>query len=267
MLGNDKGYAMNMKPETLAQKQNNDSRQASGDIARLKGCRFLNSSEPPKRLLFDAGLLKTLLGRDTITARHLHEREFEYKPVFKLFMNCNYLPVIQDDTLFSSGRINVILFNRHFEPEEQDKSLKDKLQSIDNIAGIFNWCLDGLRKYYSEGINPPEAVNNATADYRSQSDKIGNFISESLEKSSRNSKAGDVYRKYQEWCLSNGYGAENKQNFFAELKSKGLFKALGTVNGQSVKNVVIGYIIEDSEKLRGRDSFITTDQDADLPFQ
>jgi len=89
MLGGSSGYAMQMKPESLAQKQNNDSRQANGDIARLAGARFLNVSEPPKKMIFDAALLKTLLGRDSIVARHLHEREFEFDPMFKLFMNTN----------------------------------------------------------------------------------------------------------------------------------------------------------------------------------
>ena len=60
---------VSVKPESLAQKQNIDSRQASGDIARLAGCRLCNASEPPKRMLFDTALLKTLLGRDSITCR------------------------------------------------------------------------------------------------------------------------------------------------------------------------------------------------------
>ena len=91
-------YARTMQPQTLAQQKNRDTRQASGDIARLAGCRFLNASEPPKRMLFDTALLKTLLGRDTITARHLYEREFEFRPCFKLVINTNYLPVVTDDT-------------------------------------------------------------------------------------------------------------------------------------------------------------------------
>ncbi len=87
-------YALTMKPESLAVKQNPDSRQASGDIARLAGCRFCNASEPPKRMLFDTALLKSLLGRDSITARHLHQREFSFIPKFKLVINTNYLPTI-----------------------------------------------------------------------------------------------------------------------------------------------------------------------------
>ena len=97
-------YALTMRAETLAVKQNIDSRQASGDIARLNGCRFCNASEPAKRMLFDTALLKSLLGRDSITARHLHQREFSFIPKFKLVINTNYLPTITDDTVFSSGR-------------------------------------------------------------------------------------------------------------------------------------------------------------------
>ncbi len=240
MLGNSDGYALNMKPETLAQKQNSDSRQASGDIARLAGCRFLNASEPPKRMIFDVALLKNLLGRDSITARHLHQSEFQFIPVFKLFINTNYLPLITDDTLFSSGRLNVITFDRHFEPHEQDKTLKDRLKKPENLSGLLNWCVAGLKKYYDEGAIPPDAVTTATNEYRANSDKIGNFISECLEKSSTNSTVKTIYEMYSEWCRDNGFGSENKSNFTAELKSKGLIGP-GKVNGLSYKAVVLGY--------------------------
>lgn len=237
-------YALTMKPETLAVKQNLDSRQASGDIARLAGCRFCNASEPPKRMLFDTALLKSLLGRDSITARHLHQREFSFIPKFKLVINTNYLPTITDDTVFSSGRINVISFDRHFEPHEQDKHLKDKLRSSNELSGILNWCIDGLRLYRQQGLEPPKTVQNATETYRTDSDKIGNFINECLIKTGKNSKAKDIYEVYIKWCDDNGYGCENKGNFFSELKTKGLFATSGTVDGKTVKNIVKGYTIE-----------------------
>ena len=260
MLGNTAGYGMSMKPETLAQKQNKDSRQASGDIARLDGCRFLNASEPPKRMIFDVGLLKNFLGRDTITARHLHEREFEFVPRFKLFINTNFLPLITDDTLFSSGRINVITFDRHFEPCEQDKDLKNRLIKAKNLSGILNWCIAGLKLYYKDGAEPPQAVTAATAEYRQNSDKIGNFISECLEqRTGTNTKALDVYIKYKEWCSNNGFGVENKGNFFDELRGKNIFSPSGTINGATVRNVIKDYVlikdeVEDIPQWRGYSS-------------
>ncbi len=237
-------YALTMKPESLAVKQNLDSRQASGDIARLAGCRFCNASEPPKRMLFDTALLKSLLGRDSITARHLHQREFSFIPKFKLVINTNYLPTITDDTVFSSGRINVISFDRHFAPDEQDKHLKNRLRGKEELSGILNWCIEGLRLYRQQGLEPPKAVQTATNTYRTDSDKIGNFINECLTKTGRNSKAKDVYEAYTKWCEDNGYGCENKGNFFAELKTKGLFMTSGTVEGKTVRNIVRGYTVE-----------------------
>jgi putative DNA primase/helicase len=247
-------YALTMRPETLAVKQNNDSRAANGDVARLKGVRFVNASEPPKRMIFDVALIKTLLGRDSITARHLHEREFEFVPVFKLVINTNYLPQILDDTVFGSNRINVISFDRHFEPQEQDKNLKNRLRAKEELSGILNWCLEGLKLYRKEGLKPPQAIEQATADYRQQSDKIGNFINEVLIKSDKNSKAKDVYDAYTKWCDGNGYGCENKGNFFAELKNKQIFADRGTIDGKTVKNIVKGYEID----------FMETDEDT--PF-
>ncbi len=237
-------YGLTMRPETLAIKQNNDSRQANGDVARLAGCRFCNASEPPKRMLFDTALLKSLLGRDSITARHLHQREFSFIPKFKLVINTNYLPTITDDTVFSSGRINVISFDRHFEPQEQDKDLKNRLRDKSEVSGILNWCIEGLQLYHKEGLKPPAAVQTATDTYRTDSDKIGNFINGCLTKTDKNSKAKDIYEVYSKWCEENGFGVENKSNFFAELKTKGLFANSGTVEGKTVKNIVKGYTVE-----------------------
>ena len=249
MLGNTNGYAMTMDPETLAQRRVKDTRQASGDIARLNGCRFLSASEPPKRMLFDAAELKKLIGRDMITARNLHEREFEFLPKFKLFINTNYLPRIQDDTLFTSGRIQVLTFDRHFSEEEQDPGLKERLRSPENIAGIFNWCLEGLRLYRETGLDPPEEVRNATSAYREDSDKISNFMRECMEKTGNNSAAGEVYRKFAAWCQDNGYGTESKGSFFEELRNKGLLSERGMVNGKQTFNIIPGYELSDDQSL------------------
>ena len=243
MLGGAHGYSMTTQPQTLAMKQNKDTRQASGDIARLAGCRFLNASEPPKKMLFDCALLKTLLGRDAITCRRLYESEFEYIPMFKLFINTNYLPLMQDDSIFSSGRVNVITFDKHFSRDEQDTGLKERLKNPQIISGIFLWCIEGLKKYREHGATPPQSVRNATEEYRQSSDKIGLFISECLQKTGKNSLAGKVYQCFSDWCEANGYGTESKTNFFDELKIKGIFAPSGTVDGKGVRNIVRGYEI------------------------
>ena len=239
-------YAITIRPETLAFKKDRDSRRASGDLARLAGARFVSASEPPKGMLFDAAQIKSMIGRDTITARNLYESEFSFIPVFKVVMNTNYLPQIGDDTIFTSGRVNVVTFDRHFSEAEQDRTLKDRLREPKELSGILNWCLDGLRLYRQEGLRPPAAVVKATANYRKQSDKIGEYLEDCLEKSSKSGvKAGDVYAAYQGWCRESGYGAEGKRNFFSDLQRRGLFADHGTIGGKTVRNIVPGYVLRE----------------------
>ncbi len=240
----ENNYAVSMRPESLAQKKNVDSRQASGDIARLAGCRYCNIAEAPKRMPLDAGLVKNLTGRDGITARHLNEREFTFVPKLTMIMNTNHLPLISDDTVFSSGRIVVVEFLRHFDTDEQDVTLKERLCQPESLSGILNWCLEGWMLYKKEGLNLPQSVIAATEQYREDSDKLGAFMQECLVKAPGVNTAGkDVYTAYTRWCQDAGYGCENKNNFFSELKNKGIFKVSGTVGGKTVRNVVAGYII------------------------
>ena len=255
MLGD---YSIQMSPDSLALKNNYDSRSPSGDIARLKSVRLVIASEPKKRMVLDSALIKTLIGRDMIVARHLHERETEFLPRFKLIIDTNYLPVVNDDTIFASDRVNVFSFDRHFREEERDLKLKKKLKTKEEMSGLLNWALEGLRLYREEGLKPPKEVVEATAEYRADSDKIGSFISEALERSEVNSKAGDIYKVYAAWCSDNGYGTESKGSFFGELKTRGLFASSGTVGGVSYKNIVRGYTV--------RNEFQPMNQYTDVPF-
>ena len=237
-------YALTIRPETLANKKGRDGNHASSDIARLKGARLVSASEPPKGMLFDAAQLKAMTGRDTITARRLYQDEIEFTPQFKLLMNTNYLPQIGDSTLFTSGRINVVTFDRHFEEHEQDKELKDKLRDPAELSGILNWCLEGLRLYRLEGLKPPKCVIEATAAYKEQSDRIAEFINDVLEEAKGGClTAKTLYTVYSEWSRKSGYGTEGKQTFFRDLKDRNLMISNATINGKTVRNVIPGYQI------------------------
>lgn len=249
------GYAETIRPETLAIKNNPDSRTASPDIAKLSGVRMVVCSEPPKRMALDTGLLKILTGRDTITARFLHQCEFNFIPKFKLLCNTNYLPVVSDMTVFSSGRIQIVDFNKHFSEHEQDKSLKTKFQSDKAMSAILNWCLEGWLLFCKEGLESPAAIQNATQEYESNSDKLSNFIADCLEISNENISVKEAYEKYRTWCEDNGFHVENKRNFIDELKAKGVYADRGMVGRERVRSIIKGY------------RFAFADIDGQVPFE
>lgn len=103
-------------------KINSSGSAPSEDVARLVGARFVNISEPDKKLVLSAALLKSLTGNDTINARFLHENSFDFRPQFKIFINTNHLPMVTDLTLITSGRVKIIPFERHFEEWEQTRT-------------------------------------------------------------------------------------------------------------------------------------------------
>ena len=122
---------------------NTNSQAPSEDIARLAGIRFTNISEPSRGLLLNAAQVKSMTGNDTMNARFLNENSFDFKPQFKMYVNTNYLPVITDMTLFQSGRVVIIPFNRHFEEWEQDRTLKEEFSKPNTQSAILNWLVVG----------------------------------------------------------------------------------------------------------------------------
>lgn len=212
-------YGKNADPTMLQAKFNAQSGGPSEEIARLAGARFVNISEPEKKITLDAALTKRLTGNDTITARYLHENSFEFRPNFKIFINTNHLPNITDLTLFESGRIKIIPFNRHFEENEQDKGLKQLFAEPENMSGILNWMLEGYRKFREEKLDMPDSVINATQEYRMASDKISQFCEACLvEKPGSELRSQAVYNRYKEWSVENGYRADGMQNFKKEFE-------------------------------------------------
>lgn len=237
MLGD---YGKQATPETFAVKKFVDSRAASGDLARLRCARIVNSSELPKEMVLDSAKLKTLTGGDTITVRNLYTNEFEYKPEFKIFLTTNHLPQITDDTIWQSHRVNVISFNRHFSQEEQDKNLKAKLCQKDVLSGIFNWCIEGLKAYRAEGLNPPTYVLSDNEKYQNGCDYINLFLSECFEKTDNSTKLSDVYQVYLKWNRKYNYVPEGKAKLNEKLQQRRL---TGTIKG--IRNMLIGYEIKD----------------------
>ena len=214
-------YGKNADPTMLQAKFNNQSGGPSEEIARLAGSRFVNISEPEKKITLDAALTKRLTGNDTITARYLHENSFEFRPNFKIFINTNHRPNITDLTLFESGRIKIIPFDRHFEENEQDKDLKSTFAKPENMSGILNWMLEGYKMFRSQGLAMPDSVVQATMDYQMFSDKMGQFFDECIEeKEGSELRRGAIYTRYKEWCGENGYRAEAAKNLNQEIEKR-----------------------------------------------
>lgn len=237
------GYGKAARPETIALRQGISSAGPSEDIAKLCGARAVNISEPDKQMVLSSALVKTLTGNDTLTARYLHENSFEFRPRFKLFINTNHLPRTDDVTVFRSGRVHVLPFERHFSPEEQDHGLKARLRG--ELSGVLNWCLEGVMSWAKMGFAPPPAVRAATEQYRQDSDKLARFAGDCLTPDPEGEeRVMAVYEAYKRWCAENGHRAESLPLFRRGLWQLGQLKRKrpkGSPREGTVASMLLGF--------------------------
>lgn len=219
-------YAKSMQAESIMVKQSNSG--ANSDIARLENARLVTSSEPNEGLRLDEGLVKQLTGGDTVTARYLYGKEFEFQPQFKLWLATNHKPIIRgtDDGIWR--RLMLIPFSVQIPVDKVDKDLKYKLQR--ESVGILNWIVEGALKWQHEGLEPPEIVVNASNEYRNEMDVITMFVEDCCEIGAYQAPAGELFKRYKSWAEENSEYSMSKQKFSREVRQKYEHKRISTGN-------------------------------------
>ncbi len=131
-------YATSTPTETFMQKKGD---QASNDIARLKGTRFVSAMEAEYGGKLAESVIKRLTGDDVISARFLYGEFFDFLPTFKIFMATNHKPKIggMDNAIWR--RIKMVPFEVSIPENKQDRMLSKKLEN--ELPGILAWMVEG----------------------------------------------------------------------------------------------------------------------------
>lgn len=214
MLGN---YTTNIQPQSIMVKQ--QSNGASPDIAKLDGARLVTTTEPNDGMRFDEGLVKQLTGGDRVTARFLHENEFEYTPQFKLWMATNHKPIIRgtDDGIWR--RMAIIPFTVQIPEHQVDRNLTYKLRG--EMTAILNWAVEGYREWQRIGLAEPETVKMQRDTYRKEMNPIEVFLEECcVAEEGEREKSADVYRVYNAWAKENNQYVLDSTRFVKEMENK-----------------------------------------------
>ncbi|MDD5049901.1 MAG: phage/plasmid primase, P4 family, partial [Methanoregulaceae archaeon] len=198
--------------------QRNES--VRNDVAALAGARFITAQESEEGKRLAMALIKSWTGGDPITARFLHHEYFTFNPVGKLWFASNTKPVITERNKGAWRRVCMIPFTVSIPPEMQDPDLEDKL--LLELPGIFNWALDGLKKYLEVGrLEVPSSVKNATNLYKEEYDSIGSFIQSRLDFNPDAYIMGkELYVAYNDFCEEAGYTPVSKKKFNQEIGSE-----------------------------------------------
>jgi putative DNA primase/helicase len=207
-------YAISTPTESFMKKSGD---QNTNDIARLRGTRFVTTTEAEIGRRLSEPLIKKITGNDQMTARFLYGEYFNFTPTFKIFMATNHKPVIKGTDHGIWRRIKLIPFTTTIPQEKQDKSLEIKLKQ--EASGILNWLLEGTARWREEGLKAPDIIVNATDEYRGEMDVIGNFIKDRcLQGEDYTIRIRELYKAYAEWCDDNKEHAVSERFFTMRLK-------------------------------------------------
>ena len=264
-------YAAYIPADTLDSKTKVQPNAPRTDLVAMAGARAVIVGEPQRDMKFDASLIKQITGRSPIPVRRPYEGVWYMHCQCKLILDSNYLPKVTDETLFTSNRIRIIPFERHFETSEQDPQLQSKLEA--EYSGIFNWMLEGLKKYNesieanrgitNELLPSIECMKNYEDTYEDEFRRIDKFVSVLLEENGIDTYTTDqntnyntilvrtLYHYYKGWCKDECYMPMGFTKFKEEIAKR--FKGKGfhadteaTILGQRrhSRNVLVGYVLK-----------------------
>lgn len=213
-------YALNAQVDSiLTRGKSGSGGAASPDIARMNGARFVRTNEPEEGARFNEGLVKQLTGSDTITARFLYGGDFEFSPIFKLWILCNYKIVVRGTDKGIWRRMRLIPFEATFEGASADKQIENKLK--EELPQILGWAVKGCLAWQKEGLEMPTEVEIATKAYRQEMDIIESFLNDCVKiVPNGREKANDVFLSYKKWAQDGNEWCMSQSKFGTELAKK-----------------------------------------------
>jgi putative DNA primase/helicase len=215
LLGPD--YAITAPPGLLTMKK---GERHPTELASLFSKRLVVDSETAEGAQFNENLVKQLTGGDKISARRMREDYWEFFPTHKILMCTNHKPEIKETKNAIWRRVKLVPFNVAIADDKQDARLPERLRA--EYPGILAWCVEGCLDWQELGLEIPAAVEDATQQYRRESDVIGEFLeAECTVMPELRARATPLYARYQRWA---GGDAVNQRKFGKAMADRGFKK-------------------------------------------
>ena len=167
-------YGTTLDIESLTGAEQRKGSEATPDLVRLPGARFVQSNEPEEGQKFKEALIKRMTGGDPINIRRLHKEAVEIRLCCKFTISGNNKPEIRgaDDGIWR--RMMLIPWSEKITDAEVDGDLPAKLKK--EAPGILAWMVRGCLDYLNNGLGEPATVRAATIEYRTESDPMREFL-------------------------------------------------------------------------------------------
>lgn len=205
------------------------------ELALLRGSRMVSASETEEGRAWAEAKIKQMTGGDPITARFMRQDFFTYRPAFKLTIVSNHAPALANVDDAARRRFNIVPFVH--KPAAPDRQLEEKLMA--EWPAILRWMIDGTGEWLRDGLQQPESVRAATADYFSEQDMVAHWLAECCTIAPGNSRyfetTNDLFKSWSDFAKAAGETVGTQKAMAPRLRRHGLRQVARWVQGKTAR--------------------------------
>lgn len=169
----------------------------------------------------DNGAFKIATGGGIITGEKKFGDQFQFRNYAKLTFACNKIPDVKDttdDAYFN--RWMVVQFNKVIEEEKQDKQLIHKITTPDELSGLLNFGLEGLKRLLkNQRFSYDKEIDEIRTEMLRSGSAIARFICDCLEeKQGEWISKENMYRTFVQYAHSSKLPAVSNKAFGSKLR-------------------------------------------------
>lgn len=201
-----------------------DRQNRGAALATLRGKRLVIAGELEEGKRLSVSTLKQISSTDPITVEEKYRSPETIIPTHTLILYSNHEPRVGSTDDGTWRRIKVAPFKTRI-----SRGIPNYGKKLVDEAGpaILAWAIQGAMMFVENGymLPLPEAVEEATEEYRQRENWLENFLEECciMEPDAR-APAGELYQTYREWAQRSGDYVRRSVEFSDAMAGKGFVK-------------------------------------------
>jgi putative DNA primase/helicase len=190
-------------------------------------CKMVNTFADLKQLkLTSSGNFKMLVSGDSIRAQNKFKDPFSFRNYAKLIFSANKIPESEDQTYAYYRRWLILEFEKVFDEADRDTKLIDKLATPEELSGLLNLALIGLKKLRNDNGFKDISVEKVRKKYEEKSNTVKAFLDSDcmidISDPLCDVLTTDMYAAYCKFCKDNNERSVDMSVFGKQLAQFGI---------------------------------------------
>ncbi|MGB6532365.1 MAG: phage/plasmid primase, P4 family, partial [Candidatus Nitrosopolaris sp.] len=176
--------------------------------------------------LSETGNFKVLTAGDSVTGEHKFGQPFKFRNFAKLIFSANLIPESDDKTDAFYRRWIIIRFDKRFGNGYEDPELAKKLTTPEELSGLLNLALTGLKELRTEGGSHNKTTDQIRREYEENTSDVNAVLIQECIVDTQNpdyyTLTTDLYPAYVNFCEGRCVMPSDNGKFGRELSCHGI---------------------------------------------